>query len=84
MQLGSHADRRVFSEQEIAHAPAGTLLVIHQNLWTKEGRWDAEHLRAWGYREDQAFAARAAALQEWHPLTLEPGELSAVRILIKE
>jgi len=84
MPLGTNADRRVFSEKEMASAPAGTLLVIQQNLWVKEGRWPADQLVRWGYREDVAFNARADQLKEWHPLTLEQGDLSRVRIWVKE
>jgi hypothetical protein len=84
MDLGTDADRRVFSERAMATAAPGTLLVIHQNLWTKEGRWNDDQLRAWGYHEDDAFAATADRLTEWHPLTMEKGNLARVRIWVKQ
>jgi hypothetical protein len=84
LELGTQVERRASSGADLATAPAGTILVIHQNLWTKEGRWGDEGLRAWGYREDEAFASRMREIREWHPVTPEPGALGEVRIWVKQ
>ncbi len=73
MNLGTNADRRVFSRGQIAQAPVGTLLVIEQYLWLAEGRAGAAELEAWGYRSVERVEKETDAIHT----VLEPVELAA-------
>ena len=78
---------RAISRDDIAEAPAGTLLIADTETWVYDGGPTAEELRQWDYREDPLITARVdGVVERFEPLTFKAAGAGAarVRLWVKE